>query len=225
MRCACPDHDLGFTLVEMLVAISILAVMAVTAYRVLDSVLVTRSHVMEEYARWRAIARAVAWVEDDLDAIQPRPVRDASDQLAAALVGREDVTAFGAPAIALTRSGLFDAADLALPPQRVGYRLRDGVLERLTWPAPDQAVASAPTVTVLLPGVSRFGLRYRDTAGKWQAKWPPVGVPDGQGRANSQVVQSSALDGPLPTAVDMTIQLVSGEQIHRLIVIRTAATS
>jgi type II secretion system protein J len=165
-------------------------------------------------------------MDRDFEAVQARPVRDASDRIAAPLVGAEVSSAGDASAVTLTRGGVLDASDFASPPLRVAYRLRDGSLERLTWPGLDQAVQSVPSVSVVLRGVAGLGIRYRDASGIWQANWPPaIDRQDPRGSASSHVVREGALDVTLPTAVDMTIQLAGGDEIRRLIVMRSAARS
>lgn len=217
MRSAYPDRQVGFTLVEMLVAMAIFGVMAVAGYRVLDTVLVTRERVTDEYGRWRDVARAVAWMERDLEAVQARPIRNPSDQVLAPLLGVDGFTQPEEPAISFTRGGGLDASGAAAPPSRIGYRVRDGALERLAWPALDQATQSVPTVAVVLRGVSKLGLRYRDAVGTWRSTWPAVAAFGGTDAANGHVARSGAVDVTLPTGVDVTIQLAGGERIQRLV--------
>ena len=223
MRSAYPDQEAGFTLVEMLVAIAIFGVMAGAGYRVLDTVLVTRERVTDEYRRWREVARGVAWMERDLEAILVRPVRSPSNQILAPLLGAEGSTQPDQPAITLTRSGGLDASVLAAPPRRIGYRVRDGTLERLAWPAPDQAAQSLPTVTVVLRGVSKLGLRYRDAAGTWRSTWPAAVVRTHG--TSSHVVRAGSVDATLPTGVEVTLQLTGGERVQRLVPLPLGARS
>ncbi|MGB8432733.1 MAG: hypothetical protein WCE38_00540, partial [Burkholderiales bacterium] len=89
----------------MLIAIAILGIMSGVAYRVLDTMLATRDRVGEEYRRWRDVARAVAWIERDLEALQARPVRDQSNRIAAPLVGSAARPPADQSGIAFTRSG------------------------------------------------------------------------------------------------------------------------
>lgn len=223
MRCARPDRDAGFTLVEMLVAIAIFGVMAGAGYRALDTVLVTRERVTEDYRRWREVARAVAWIERDFEAIQARPVRGPADQVLAPLHGIEALAPLGQPVATFTRSGALEASGLMMPPRRIGYRVRDGALERLAWPAPDPATHAEPSVTVVLRGVSTLGLRFRDAAGTWRAQWPPVQSRPDSGSAHT--VQAGAVDTTLPTGVDVTIELAGGERIRRLVPLPAGARS
>jgi general secretion pathway protein J len=202
MRPARRNSCVGFTLVEMLVAIAILGIMSGVAYRVLDTMLATRDQVGAEYRRWQDVARAVAWIERDLEALQARPIRDPSNQLAAPLVGSAARPPADQASIAFTRSGDPEEGGRAAAPRRVGYRVHDGALERLSWSVLDQAPRSTPTATAILSGVAGLAVRYRDAQGKWQQQWPSPAAPG---------------EIALPTALDMTLRLASGERITRII--------
>ena len=212
MQPAPVERIAGFTLVEMLIAMVLFGIMSTVAYRVLDTALVTRERVGDEYRRWRDVARALTWMERDLAAIQARPVRDASDSVAAPLVGVPIVTRADEAAITFTRSGDPDERGGAIAPRRVGYRVQNGALELLTWTVLDQAPRSTPTVSVVLQEVAGLGVRYRDAAGAWHAAWPRnADRASGSGRTT------------LPAGVELTVQLTTGERITRLIPLFTGA--
>jgi general secretion pathway protein J len=225
MRSAHPDREAGFTLVEMLVALATFGVLAVAGYRVLDTVLVTRERVTDDYRRWRAVARAVAWMERDLEAAAARPVRNAAAGIVAPVVGVEGLTQPAQAAITLTRGGGLDASGFAAPPSRIGYRVRDGALERLAWHALDQATQGEPAVAVVLSGVSRLGLRYRDAVGTWRSSWPPTTAPSEAGAASSHVARAGLVDTTLPTGIDVTTELAGGERIQRLVPLHSGPRS
>jgi general secretion pathway protein J len=217
MQSASPERAAGFTLVEMLIAITIFGVIAVAGYRALDGVLTTRERVGDEYRRWREVARALAWMEQDFEAVQARPIRGAANEVLPPMLGVAAPAATDQPVVTLTRNGGYDAAGLAVPPRRIGYRLTNGVLERLVWPALDAAAPSRPAVTVLLRGVSALALRYRDAGGRWRQQWPVPAALNQPGGASSHVAESGAIDTTLPTGVDITIGLAGGERIQRLV--------
>jgi general secretion pathway protein J len=209
MRPGRGDTQAGFTLIEMLIAIAIFGIMSAVTYRVLSTVLETRGRAADEYGRWREVARAIASLERDFEAIRARPARDASGRLTPPLMGQPVVPPSGEPAIAFSRAGDPSAS----PPRRIGYRVHDGVLERLVWTGLDQAPRSVPTATGILSGVVDLAVRYRPAAGPWQAAWPPRAA---TGAASSHVLQPAAVDAALPAAVEVTIQLASGARIARL---------
>ncbi|MEW5791606.1 MAG: type II secretion system minor pseudopilin GspJ [Pseudomonadota bacterium] len=171
----------GFTLIEILVAILIFAVMSVMAYRGLSAVLTARERLTEVNARWRELALAFAQMNQSLDAVVPYPV-DGIGPEAAPFVGRE--TAPGPEDAQLAMTTMGDPARPAAQnaARRVGYRLRDGRLEYLVWPAPLAGPPGRPRVLTLLEGVQVFRVRYLDPNGVWQSQWPAAAaVPAGQG--------------------------------------------
>ena len=166
----------GFTLIEMLVALTIFALISVLSYRGLSSVLGAREHLTEDNRRWRDLALTLAQLEQDLGQAVDRPVRDAGGLEQPALVG--DANAIGAHAaqLSFSRMGMAWQTGVLADVQRHGYRLNNGTLEQLVWPVLDQAPHSAPEVHPLLERVSRFELRYLDGTGNWQPRWPLPGT-------------------------------------------------
>jgi len=65
----------GFTLVELLVALFITAIMFVIGYRALDQAFRSRKEVEEQSARLIAVQQAIRTIEQDFELLQPRPVR------------------------------------------------------------------------------------------------------------------------------------------------------
>jgi type II secretion system protein J len=103
--------------------------------------------------------------------------------------------------LAVTRSGSALQENALAAPQRVGYRLREGAIERLAWGGVDAAPRDEPTSVAVLKQVTSLGFRCLDTKGEWQSSWGPPG----------------AATPVLPAAVEVTLQLASGEKIVRLI--------
>jgi general secretion pathway protein J len=65
----------GFTLVELLVALFITAIMFAIGYRGLDQALSSRRELDQQSARLIAVQQAVRTIEQDFELLQPRPVR------------------------------------------------------------------------------------------------------------------------------------------------------
>lgn len=189
----------GFTLVEMLVALTIFALMSVLAYRGLDAVLETRAHLADDNRRWRDIALTLAQLEQDLGMAVNRPVRDAGGIELPALVGDSQPVGTEAVQLGVSRMGAAWQPGVPADVQRRGYRLKGGTLEQLAWPVLDRAPHTVPEVHALLDGVRRFELRYLDRSGNWQPRWPLAGV---------------AM--PLPAAVEVVIELDRGGSVTRV---------
>lgn len=166
----------GFTLVEMLVALTIFALMSLLAYRGLGAALETRAHLTEDNRRWRDIALTLAQLEQDLGTVVNRPVRDAGGLELPPVLGEPKAIGATAAQLEVSRMGAAWSSGVPADVQRRGYRLNNGRLEQLAWPVLDRAPHSVPEVHVLLEGVRRFELRYLDATGNWQPRWPVPGV-------------------------------------------------
>lgn len=165
----------GFTLVEMLVALTIFALMSVLAYRGMTAVMQTREHLTEDNRRWRDIALTLAQLEQDMDLAVDRPVRDNGDLLLPSLIGNPQISGANDAQLSVSRMGMPWQTGVLADVQRHGYRLNNGTLEQLVWPVLDRAPRSEPIVHPLLERVNRFELRYLDGSGNWQSRWPLPG--------------------------------------------------
>ncbi len=201
----------GFTLVELLIALAIFAIMAVMSYRTLDSVFQTRQHLSAETARLRDVALLFARLDDDFTTLLDRRTRNADNllddalRLTALLPGTDDAT------LVFTRSGFAGSTGAAATPQRVGYRLKEGTLELVMWPSLDAAPRTSPLAYPALTQVSDAKWRAMDRGGNWQNVWRST--PAGGSTHNN-------IPGAFPTALELTITLSNGEQFTRVFVVR-----
>lgn len=185
----------GFTLLEVLVAVAIFALLGMAAYSGLDAVLKARARLDDENRHWRALALFWVRLERDLAAYVERPARLRGGAPQASFLGEATVNSEYAAQLELTRLGAADAG--AAPPERIAYRLRDGKVEWLRWPALDSAPRAEPDVAVLLEKVASLEFSYRDKTGVWNLRWP-VNAETGA-----------------PTAVKAVLKLASGEVLTR----------
>ena len=148
----------GLTLVELLVAISILAVVAVLGWRGLDGILRSRAALASEMEQVRAMQLTFAQLQRDCEQLARIP----------SLSGRT-VLAAESSRLTLVRKVAADSQPLHL--QVISYRLLDGNLTRsesvvtrnlleldALWRAAGEGDAAAPVV--LQSGLSAMTLRY-----------------------------------------------------------------
>jgi general secretion pathway protein J len=85
-------------------------------------------------------------------------------------------------------------------PQRVSYRLSGEQVQRLAWNGVDAAPRDEPVAIGVLGGVRALEFRFLDARGEWRTTW---GLPGSGENA--------------PAAVEMRLDLASGERIVRLV--------
>lgn len=201
-------YQRAFTLIEVLAAMVIFAIMAVMSYRALAGVLDSRERLEAEATKWRNLAIFFARMEQDFGATLNRPVRSIDDIFQPALAVNPDTGADAA--LALTRSGYVGAEGMLAAPQRIAYRLKDNKLELMVWPHLDMPPRGAATAYAALEGVTAFSVRALDSAGNWQPRWPAPGT----------AAQGGATAGALPNGVEVTVTLESGEMFARIFALR-----
>lgn len=191
-------RGVGFTLIELLVAIAVFSVLAVFAYQGLRNFIVARARVTEHSEAFARVVTGVTMLQQDLENIAPRPIRDALGGPEPALAGATGVQ----PAIALTRHTAWAPLDDATPDlKRVEYRLQDGHLIRRTWAVLDRVPDSAFADRVVLDDVTAISFRFFDD-GEWHDAWPRV-------RGAAQIAN-------LPRAVSAQLVFANGRVIDRL---------
>jgi len=196
----------GFTLLELLVALAVFAIMAIAAYGGLRNVLFTRAAVEEQNRRLAAVQLAVYRMEQDVEQTLARGIRDEYGDPQPALQGG----ALASDALTLTRAGWDNPLGQSRATlQRVAYRLREGRLWRLHWQVLDRGGLIEPRETLLLDRVQELKVRFLDADDAWQDDWPPPAASDdGETERRDSVV--------LPRAVEVSLMLEDWGEITRL---------
>jgi general secretion pathway protein J len=189
----------GFTLLEILIAIAIVALLALMGYRALSALSESESRLSAEATKWRTLDLFFARLEADLREAVPRPARSGAAIEPAWLAA---VDAAGNGALAFSRAGPDFAIDPGSVGQRLGYRLRNGSIEVLYWPGYDRPRDGEPAAYALLSDVTQFRLSYLTATGIWVDNWPIGG------------------DADLPRATRVIVTLASGEEIERWLALR-----
>lgn len=191
----------GFTLLELLVALIVFAVMSAVAYSGLNQIFAVRERIEAENRKWRELTLVLGRMEEDIAQAVSRPVRDSFGTLRAPLLGHPQLVGADDANLSLVRMGAGGSTGVAADLTRVGYRLREGRLELLLWPALDLPPRTGPNVHVLLNDIKAFELAFLNEQGVWENKWEP------------------ADNKALPRAVQWVLTLSGGEKVRRLVVL------
>ncbi len=191
-----PPLQHGFTLLELLVALAVFAIMSVAAYSGLRSVLFTKASVEAQAQRLAKVQMAFYFLERDIEQILPRHIRDEYGQTQPALQSGGS----SGELITFTRAGWDNPigqprANL----ERLAYRLEETRLLRLHWNSLDRGSPEEPRATPLLDEVKEVKMRFLGAEEAWQTEW---GTPEN-------------VDA-LPRALEVSVTLNDWGEITRL---------
>lgn len=161
----------GFTLLELLIASIIFAIMAIMAYGGLANVLDNSKSSELALKRLQQIQQTVSIISRDFSQILPRAIRDEYGNVQPALSAGSNIDNL----VEFTRGGRVNPANLLRSTLlRVAYRFDDESLIRLQWPQLDSAPGVEAKMTTLIDDIEGVTIRYLDQQGEWQEQWPPL---------------------------------------------------
>jgi len=151
------QRQAGFTLLELLVAISVFTVLSIMAYGGLSTVINTKQHLEQSTVSFNALQNTLLLMGQDLLLANNRVIRDefGSEQPAFfAPLGQKDILTF-------TRSSLVPSGVPESKLQRISYQLEDGKLYRVIWPVLDRMQSTTPYTQELLSDVKSVNLQMQ----------------------------------------------------------------
>lgn len=171
----------GFTLIEVLVAMFLLAIIGAAGFTMLQQITNARTRIEAQSDRLTELQRTFYWLTEDVSQIINRPVRSAVDSVLPAF----QYNIQGESLMDFTRAGWANPAGDILPPrsslQRVSYMLEDDRLLRSYWYHLDTLEEGPSKRRQLLTGVEELTVRFMDPEGAWQDQWPPLNVEEDPG--------------------------------------------
>jgi len=188
------EANRGFTLLEILIAMAVFAIMASMAYAGLSAVLDARQGTAKRSESIARLQQTLYLLNEDLTQAVPRSIRDefGTDQLAFSGGNGEDLLIFtrSVPDWAQTsaRSRL----------QRISYRIENGSLYRTVWTLLDRTQQSQSRRKKLL---SAENVEVRFLGEEWGGSWPAGG-------------------GALPKAVEVSFTLAGLGDIRRVFLVQ-----
>lgn len=210
-------HDVnsakGFTLIEVLIALVITAIVGAMSYAGLDAAIDALENQEKHQEDLNELNTLFSIMGRDFRQAISRSVRDEFGDSEAALYAEDDAFV----TLKLTRLGWRNPRPDAISRsemQRVEYRLEDKKLIRKFWYVLDRTSDEYGAESVLLNNVTELKFRFlspavaiegQQRAAQWVESWPLPSASGGQGNKSS-----------LPMGIELTIDIENFGQIKRL---------
>lgn len=166
-------HHRGFTLIEVLIAMAIFAILSVLSYSGLQSVIDSKTQTEAQLERLQALQTSLMTISADMQF----------------LVNRQSINALGSDLhslstensdylIEITRNSWRNpsASQARSTLQRVAYHLDEDKLIRTYWRYIDRADDEAKVDRTLIQNIESLEFRFMDEDNEWQSSWPTPGM-------------------------------------------------
>ena len=196
----------GFTLLELLVALSIFSILSVMAYGGLHSVITTKQSIEKAADRVSEIQLVMMRISNDLRQAVKRKIRDEYGDFLPAMQSSQS----GDESMSWTRAGYRNPAQLIRSNvQRVSYKFDNQKLLRVTWSVLDRAQDTEAMETEVLTNIESIEWRFLNNKLEWVSEWPED--------------ETTTEEAPLPKAVEFSFELQDMGKIRRLILLASDA--
>lgn len=201
-----PVRQRGFTLMEVLIAVSITSIIGIGVWQVVNNIIKAREGVDEIAVQFEGVQKLMLMLERDLGQVVNRPVRNIYGDFEHAFSTRQD--GFG---LTLTRQGWRNPLGLRRSGlQRVAWEYTGEEIRRHYWVVLDKGQEETdPRNELLLSGVKDFSIRFLTANREWTDQWP------------SEEVMASMTPGQLPSVsmpmgVEVTLEHERFGELTRL---------
>jgi general secretion pathway protein J len=170
----------GFTLLELMIAMAVFAVLVMLSYSSISLLLDSNRNNSGRQAELQQLQKALLFVERDIHQLTDRAVSTEYGEATPAFHTPTDAGVL----LELTRGGNPDMAwelrtsgQMRSTLQRVRYVLEDGKLLRQSWNLLDHLETDPPVSVILLEQVKSLKLRFKGEKADWAEVWEDVGLP------------------------------------------------
>ncbi len=192
----------GFTLLELLVAVAVFAILSAMAYGGLRNVIDNSMQTEISMQRLQQVQLAMVSISRDFTQLSQRNIRDEYGNTSNYILTGEGTDVF----IEFSRGGRRNPAELQRSHlQRVAYKIEDNTLSRLHWPHLDRTQEMQPYESILLEDVENASISFLDNNNEWHNEWPPL---DATGQADGSTV--------VLTAIEFSLELQDWGELVRL---------
>ena len=197
----------AFTLLEIIIAMAIAALIGVAAMNLLDSATIAHKNIQNQGTRYNQIERALLFISNDIQQIAPRKFRDEFGDKKNNLTSDDSI---GKTHLSFTRLGRRNPARLARSNlEKLTYLVDEETLKRISYAYPDGMNVEQGLSRTLLDNVESLKLNFYDGE-EWTDYWP---VDSGL------LAQTKGVTNSLPVAVKISLQLKNLGLVERLYVV------
>ena len=204
----------GFTLLEVLLAIGITAMIGLGSWQILNSAIGASDSTQTRLAELHALQKTMLIISRDLRQVVTRSIRDGYGDYQPALTTKNEFYA-----LEFSRTGWRNPMDdVRSNIQRVAYELNDKKLIRHYWNVLDRSQDSDPISKELLSEVNEISIRFVDKKGAWVDQWPASGNASSSGNNSTGTATPDprANDNELPKALEISFDLQRFGKVKRL---------
>lgn len=193
----------GFTLLEVLVAAAIFALVAVAAFALQNEAIIARDRLTERTDRLGQLQRGFDRMQRDLMQAVMRSGRDSFGDRQPAFRAENGAGDLGSY-FEFTHDGWRNPTGRPRSSLRhVMYRFHEGRIEKLTWTGLDQAAREQPQITTVISQVKTASLRFFSDKQWHERSWPLQLGRSGQ-------------DVRLPQLLELSLELEDAGKVSRV---------
>ena len=190
--------QLGFTLIEILIAVAIMTIVSVMAFTSMGFITSSQEYIGLKQSQVAALQYTYQIIKQDTQQIIAKPIRD---QLGTPQNGFK--TTYNDVFLSLTRLGRANPAKLKRSElQFINYQFKDGQLTRITYPLINSTESSTGSPLTFELDLEEVSVRFLDAKGQWHSSWP--------------INEAYAINTTLPAVTEWTLRTTDNKNFRWL---------